>query len=161
MLSSQNIFSTVFSEVLKRNAKTIRNKKTETHFRFHGATHSTSKEIYGPSSKYGIHAFHFEKLFSLLRLDLRAVNITICHQAPKKKNITPYRSNLASITSWRGKALCSMAHITKKNIPGINIENMYPNRSNIYVPMGGFSLSFFSSLEERRNSIPSDTGTMR
>jgi len=129
MLSSQNIFSTVFNDVLKRHAKTIKNKKTETHFRFHGATHSTSMEIYGPSSKYGIHAFHFEELFCLMRLDLRAVSTTICHQAPKKKNITPYRSNLASITSWRGKAWCSMAHIMKKNIPGINIENAYPKKS--------------------------------
>ncbi len=84
-LSTQKTFSTVLKDVLKRHVKITRNKKTETHFRFHGATHRTSREIYGPRSKYGIQTFHFEPLFCLMRLDLRAVNTTICHQAPKKR----------------------------------------------------------------------------
>jgi hypothetical protein len=44
-LNTQKTFSTVLKDVLKRHVKITRNKKTETHFRFHGATHRTSREI--------------------------------------------------------------------------------------------------------------------
>ena len=90
--STRKILASLDEEtpIAAKRTKEQTNQKMDTHMRFQGATQRIRADMKTPNARYGSHTFARNLPFpSAARRALSEVMRKTCHQAPKKKNMTP------------------------------------------------------------------------
>lgn len=92
---TRKIFDSLDEEtpIAAKRIKVPTNQEKDTHMRFQGATQRIRADMNAPNARYGSHtSARSFPLPSAARRALSEVMRKTCHQEPRKKNMTPYRS---------------------------------------------------------------------